>query len=62
MAKTKQTAIRLSDTDEKILDALKDKKGVNGTSIIIMALREMAEREGITVRVLPDAETPKGRD
>ena len=49
MAKTKQTAIRLSDTDEKILDALKGKKGVSGTAIIIMALREMAERENIKV-------------
>jgi hypothetical protein len=49
MAKTKQTAIRLSDTDEKILEALKDKKGVSGTAVLIMALREMAERENIKI-------------
>ena len=47
--KTRQTAIRLSDTDERLLAALSNKKGVNRTAILILALREMAERENVRV-------------
>jgi hypothetical protein len=47
MAQKKQTGIRLSDTDEKLLAALSLKKGVSKTAIIILAIRDMAERENI---------------
>jgi hypothetical protein len=49
MTQKRQTAIRLSETDEAILAALSNKKGVNKTAILILALREMAEREGVQV-------------
>ena len=45
----KQTAIRISDVDEKLIVALSKKKGVNKTSIIVLAVREMAEREGVPI-------------
>lgn len=50
----RQTGIRLSETDEKLLAALSTKKGVNKTSIIVLAIREMAERERIA---LPQEDT-----
>lgn len=49
MLKPNPVSTRLSETGRRILDALKAKKGVTGTAVIEMAIREMAEREGVKV-------------
>jgi hypothetical protein len=41
------TAFRLTDDDLTILDALQAKTGINRTDVVRLALRKLAEAEGI---------------
>ncbi len=52
MTQKRQTAIRISEFDEKLLAILSDKKGVSKTAIMIMALREYAESQGVIAQAL----------
>jgi Ribbon-helix-helix protein, copG family len=47
--KTEQFAARLTDDCARLLEALADRKGVTRGSIVEMAVRDYAAREGITI-------------
>lgn len=50
MAQVKQIAVRLSDEDLALVEALRSKTGVWSTAEVVrMALRALAEREGVTL-------------
>jgi predicted transcriptional regulator len=51
MATTKKpTAIRLTDDGKELLAALATKNGVSQAAIMEIAIRRMAEQEGVKVR------------
>lgn len=51
---TKQTAIRFTPDDTALLDALQRKLGVvSRTEIVRIALRRLAEQEGVTLEANP---------
>jgi predicted DNA-binding protein len=55
----RQTSFRLPDTDDRLLTILSEKKGINKTSIIILALREMAAREGVPIPTKEEIQAEK---
>lgn len=50
------TAFRLSEKAKSLLGALAEKLGVNQTSVVEMAIRQMAEREKVEAAEKKDSE------
>lgn len=45
----KPTTIRFTERADRLLDALADKIGVSRSAVIEMAIREKADREGVSI-------------
>jgi len=52
----KTVSFRLSGVARLLLERIADKKGLNQTALLEMVIREVAEREGVTI---PTAEGEK---
>jgi hypothetical protein len=57
--KKRATNIRLSETDDELLNALARDTGLTQTAVIILALRDLAKSRGITT---PPHPCEKDRD
>lgn len=45
---TKHTSYRISDEGKRLIKLLTERLGVNATSVIELAVRELAEKKGIS--------------
>jgi hypothetical protein len=59
---TTPKGFRLSPQGRDLLAALSDKHGVNQTAVMEMAIREKAERDGVTIPGVPPVAETTAKD